>query len=56
MGNGGAYKGCTVSMKDPSKLHNDASFRDEELWESEHVLNAMQFMRRILDAKYQKFS
>ena len=29
IGNGGAYKGFTVSMKDPSELRDDASFINE---------------------------
>ena len=37
----------------PSKLINDARFRDEELWESEHALDATKRMHRILDTKYQ---
>ena len=37
-----------------SNLRDDARFRDEELWESEHVLDATRRMRRILDTKYQK--
>ena len=51
---GGAYKGCTISMKDPFDLHDDAIFRNEELWESEDVLDSTRRMRRILDAQYQK--
>ena len=48
------YKGCTIYMKDPSDLRDDAIFRNEELWESEHVLNSTQRTCRILDAQYQK--
>ena len=33
-------------------LHDDASFRDEELWEIEHLLDATHHMRRIFDEKY----
>ena len=54
MGNGGAYEKCTVSMKYPSDLRDDSSFRDGEWWESEHTLNATRCTRRILDAKYKK--
>ena len=32
IGNGGAYKGCTVSMKYSSDLRSDAIFRNEESW------------------------
>ena len=38
--NGGAYEGCTISIKYPSDLRNDASLRDEKLWKSEHVIDA----------------
>ena len=31
-GNGGACKGFTAPMKDPSDLCDDASFRNEEVW------------------------
>ena len=51
--NGGTYEGCTNPMKDPSDLCDDTSFINEELWESEHVLNFTRRRRRILDAKYQ---
>ena len=40
-------------MKDPSKFCDDAIFRNEELWESEHALDSTQGTRRILDANYQ---
>ena len=40
-GNGGVYEGFTVSMKDPSNLRDYTIFRNEELWESEHVLESM---------------
>ena len=30
-------------------------FRNEELWESKHALDATQLTRIILDSKYQKF-
>ena len=53
-GNVGAYEECTDSMKDPYDLCDDASSRNEEVWESEHVLDNMRRTRRILDAKYQK--
>ena len=41
-------------MKDTYDLCVDASFRNEELLKSEHVLNYTQHTRRILDANYQK--
>ena len=52
--NGCAYKGCTAPTRDPYDLCDDASFRNEEVWESEHVLDSMRCTRRILDAKYQR--
>ena len=60
--NGGTYEGCTASMRDMnnnyvrinSDLIDDASFRDEELWESEHLLDSTRRTRRIWDAKYQE--
>ena len=52
--NGGAYKGCTAPMSDPYKFCDDARFRNEELWESDHVLDSTQRTRRILDANYQR--
>ena len=52
-GNGGVYEGFTVSMKDPSNLRDYTIFRNEELWESEHVLESMWRTRSILDAQYQ---
>ena len=52
-GNGGAYEGFAISMKDISELRNNKIFINEELWESEHVLNSIGKMRRILDAQYQ---
>ena len=53
-GKRGAYEGCTISVKDTSDLHDDAIFRNEELWESEHILDYRRRKRRILDAQYQK--
>ena len=53
-GNGGTYEGCTVSMKDTSDLRNDARFRNESLWKSEHVIDFTRSTSRILDAQYQK--
>ena len=41
-------------MKYPSDLCDAASFRNEELWESEHVIDSTQRTRRILEANYQK--
>ena len=52
-GNWGAYKECTISMKDPANLHDDTIFRNEELWERKHVLDSTQRTRRILKAQYQ---
>ena len=51
---GCAYKGCTAPMRDPYDLCDDASFRNEKLWESEQLINSTQRTRRLLDAKYQK--
>ena len=51
---GGAYKECTAPMKYPSNLCDDASFRNQELWEIEHVLNSTRRTRRILNANYQR--
>ena len=39
-GNGGVYEGFTVYMEYPSDLRDDAILRDEQLWESEHVIDA----------------
>ena len=60
--NGGAYKGWAISMRDmnnsyvwiTSDLHYETSFRDEEIWECEHVLDPTRLIHRILGAKYQK--
>ena len=52
-GNGYVYKGCTAPMKDPSNLCDGTSLRNEELWESEHVLNSTRCTRMILDVNYQ---
>ena len=60
--NGGAYKGCTYQRKDVSKINygvssewlNDESFGDEELWDSDHVMDITQFTRFILDYHYKK--
>ena len=46
------YKGCTDPMKDipnytSSTQPNDKTFRDKELWESEHVMDVMRHTRRI---------
>ena len=46
---------CTTSMKDPSKLCDDTNLRNEELWESEHVIDSTQCTRRILEDTYQKY-
>ena len=53
-GNGGAYEGYTAPMKYPFDLCDDASFRNEELWESEHVLDSTRRMCGILDANFQR--
>ena len=53
-GNGGGCEGCTVPMKDPSELRDDAIFRNEELWKIEHLLDSTRHTRRILDTQYQK--
>ena len=57
--NGGAYKGCTTPMKDISKINfaktaNDDKFLQEEIWESEAVLESMEHAHRILDTHYKK--
>ena len=53
-GNGGAYKGCTAPMKYYFDLCDDASFRNEEWRENDHVLDSTKCTRRILDANYQR--
>ena len=53
-GNEGAYEGCTAPMKDPYDLCDDASFRNEEVWEREHVLDSARRTLRILDENYQR--
>ena len=53
-GNGGAYKGCTAPMRDPYNLCDDASFRNEKVWESDHVLDYTGRTRIILDANCQR--
>ena len=53
-GNVGTYKGCTTRIKDPYDLCDDESLRNEDFWESEHLLNSTERMLRILDANYQK--
>ena len=53
-GNGVAYKVCTTPMRYPNNFCNDASFRNEEVWESEHVINFTRRTRRILDVNYQR--
>ena len=40
-------------MKDTSNLRDDTSLKNEELWESEHVLDSTRRMCRLLDSKYQ---
>ena len=52
--NGGVYKVCTVSMQYNSDLRDGAILRNEEWWESEHVLDSKQRTRRIFYAQYQK--
>ena len=47
--NGGPYKGCTAPMRYLYDLCDYSSFRNEEEWESEHVLNSTQRTRRILE-------
>ena len=39
----------------PTDKIDDERFRDEELWESGHVLYATQRTRSILNSKYQKY-
>ena len=41
-------------MKDPSKLCDDTNLRNEEFWESEHVIDSTQRTCSILDANYQR--
>ena len=55
-GNGGVYEGCTAPMKYPSNMCHDAIYRNEEWWESKHLLDSTWSMCSILDAKYQKSS
>ena len=43
-----------VHVKTPTKQLDDKSFQNEVLWESEHVLDAMQRTCSILDVNYQK--
>ena len=50
----GAYKGCTAPMRESYTVCDYASFRNEEIWESEHVLNSTRLTRRILDGNYQR--
>ena len=54
--NGCAYKGCTAPTRDPYDLCDDASFRNEEVWESEHIFDSMQHTLRILAANYQRYN
>ena len=53
-GKEGAYELCNSPMKDPSDLCDGTRFSNEELWESEHVLNSTQRTCRILDTNYQR--
>ena len=61
--NGGVWRGCTAPTSDinnryiiiTSNLRDYASFRDEEWWEIEHVLNATQRTHMIFDEKHQKY-
>ena len=39
----------------PSGQLDEASFRDEELWKSEHVIDDTRSTRRILNTKYQNY-
>ena len=50
----GMYEGCTVYMKDTSDLCDDKIFRNEEWWESEHILDSTRRTHRILDTKRSK--
>ena len=52
--NRGVYERCVVYIKDTSDLRDDSSFTNEELWESEHVLDSMLRTRRILDTQYHR--
>ena len=38
-----------IHIKTPTKHLDDESFRNEELWESEHVIDATSRTHRILD-------
>ena len=59
---GAAFEGCTAPMKDLATISPNASsdwlhdetFCHEESWESDHVLDATQRTRHILDATYKK--
>ena len=53
-GNGGVYKGCNAPMKDSYNLCDDVSFRNEELWESEHIPDTTRRTSRILNANSQR--
>ena len=41
-------------MRGPNDLCDDASFRNEEVWESDHVLDSTRHTPRVLDANNQK--
>ena len=41
-------------MRTPTKQFEDKILRNEELWESEHVLDSVQRTRKILENTYQK--
>ena len=53
-GNRVAYEGFTDPIKYPSDLCDGTSFINEELWESEHVINSTRRTRRILYTNYQR--
>ena len=53
-GKEGAYELCNSPMKDPSDLCDGTRFSNEELWDSEHVLNSTRRTRRILDENCQR--
>ena len=57
-----AYKGCTAQMKHVTNINfnisstclNGEIFRNKELWEIGHVLDAMRHTHRILDSNYEE--
>ena len=44
-----------IQVKIPTEHLDNKIFQDEELWESEHVIDSTQCTRRILEDTYQKY-